>query len=358
MSRLGQKCQRAWNVTLFRHGYGRRVDDLESSVDQVAAATGFSGVVRVDRGGRVELAKAYGSAHRGYGIPNAIDTRFGLASGTKALTALSIMSLIEEGRLDLDTTARSVLGEDLPLIDNDVTVEHLLAHRSGIGDYFDEDAVESMTDYVLPIPVHRLATTPDYLAVLGGHPQRFAPGERFAYNNGAFVVLALIGERVGGMPFSELVRTRVCAPADMRDTEFLRSDEPSERAALGYLDGDGLRTNVLHLPVCGSGDGGVYSTAADVHALWSALYAGRIVPVERLAEMLRPYSDVPSESMRYGLGFWLHPTGDAVILDGADAGVSFRTVHDEATGVTHTVLSNTTSGAWPLTRRLSELLRL
>ncbi len=304
----------------------------------------------------MELAKAYGSAHRGYGIPNAVDTRFGLASGTKGLTALSIVSLIEEGRLDLDTTARSVLGKDLPLIHDDVTVEHLLAHRSGIGDYFDEDAVESMTDYVLPVPVHRLATTSDYLAVLDGHAQRFAPGERFTYNNGAFVVLALIGERAGEMPFSELVRTRVCEPAGMRDTEFLRSDEPGERAAVGYLDGDGLRTNVLHLPVRGSGDGGVYSTAADIHALWSALYAGRIVPLERVAEMVRPRSDVPSESMRCGLGFWLHPTGDAVILEGADAGVSFRTVHSPSTGVTHTVLSNTTSGAWPVTRRLSELL--
>jgi CubicO group peptidase (beta-lactamase class C family) len=332
------------------------VDDLETAVDRVAAAAGFSGVVRVDRGGRVELAKAYGSAHRGHGIPNTVDTRFGLASGTKSLTALTIVSLVEESRLDLHTTARSVLGEDLPLIDDDVTVEHLLAHRSGIGDYFDEDVVESMTDYVMPIPVHRLVTTADYLAVLGGHTQRFAPGERFAYNNGGFVVLALIAERAGGMPFADVMRTRVCEPAGMRDTAFLRSDEPGERTALGYLDGDGLRTNVLHLPVVGSGDGGIYSTAADIHALWSALYAGRIVPVARVAEMVRPSSDVPSESMRYGLGFWLHPTGDAVILEGADAGVSFRSVHDEATGVTHTVLSNTTAGAWPVTRRLSELL--
>jgi CubicO group peptidase (beta-lactamase class C family) len=332
------------------------VEDLESSVDRVAAATGFSGVVRVDRAGRVELVKAYGSAHRGYGIPHAIDTRFGLASGTKGLTALTVISLVEEGRLSLDTTARSVLGADLPLIDDDVTVEHLLAHRSGIGDYFDEDVVESMTDYVMPIPVHRLATTPDYLAVLGGHEQKFPPGERFAYNNGGFVVLALIAERAGGMPFPDLVRTRVCEPAGMQDTEFLRSDEPGEGVALGYLDGDGLRTNVLHLPVRGSGDGGVYSTAADIHALWSALYAGRIVPVDRLAEMVRPHSDVPSESMRYGLGFWLHPTGHAVILFGGDAGVSFRTVHDEAAGVTHTVLSNTTAGAWPLTRHLGAVL--
>jgi CubicO group peptidase (beta-lactamase class C family) len=304
----------------------------------------------------MELAKAYGLAHRGNAIPNSVDTRFGLASGTKGLTALTVMSLIEEGRLGLDTTARSVLGEDLPLIDDDVTVEHLLAHRSGIGDYFDEDAVESDTDYVMPIPVHQLATTPDYLAVLGGHQQAFPPGERFAYNNSGFVVLALIAERAGGMPFPELVRTRVCEPAGMHHTEFLRSDEPSEGVALGYLERDGLRTNVLHLPVVGSGDGGVYSTAADIHALWSALFAGRIVPVERVAEMVRPHSDVPSESMRYGLGFWLHRTGDAVMLIGGDAGVSFRTVHDEAAGVTHTVLSNSTSGAWPVTRCLSELL--
>ena len=332
------------------------MDDLEDAVDTVAAATGFSGVVRVDRGGRVELAKAYGSAHRGYGIPNQVDTRFGLASGTKGLTALTIVSLIEDGLVDFDTKARSVLGEDLPLIDDDVTVEHLLAHRSGIGDYFDEDAVESMTAYVMPVPVHRLATTPDYLAVLGGYEQKFAPGERFEYNNGGFVVLALIAERAGGLPFAELVRTRVCEPAGMRDTEFLRSDEPGGRAALGYLDGDGMRTNVLHLPVRGSGDGGIHSTAADIHALWSALYAGRIVPMSRLAEMVRPHSDVPSESMRHGLGFWLHQMGDAVILDGSDAGVSFRTVHSASSGVTHTVLSNSTAGAWPVTARLSELL--
>jgi CubicO group peptidase (beta-lactamase class C family) len=208
----------------------------------------------------------------------------------------------------------------------------------------------------MPVPVHRLENTADYLAVLDGHEQKFPPGERFAYNNGAFVVLALMAERASGTPFPELVRTRVCEPAGLCDTGFLRSDEPDERVALGYLHGDGLRTNVLHLPVRGSGDGGIYTTAADVHALWSALYAGRIVAADWLAEMVRPRSDVPSDSMRHGLGFWLHPTGEAVIMDGCDAGVSFRTNHDPASGGTHTVLSNTTAGAWPVARRLAELL--
>lgn len=336
--------------------YVWRVDDLANPIDQVASSIGFSGVVRVDREGRMVFGKAYGLAHRGYSVGNAVDSRFGIASGTKGLTALAVMSLVEEGRLDLMTAARAVLGEDLPLIDHDVTVEHLLAHRSGIGDYFDEDAVESMTDYVMPVPVHRLVTTEDYLVVLDGHPQVFAPGARFAYNNGGFVVLALIAERVSGMPFHELVQTRVCDPAGMRDTEFLRSDEPQQGVALGYLGGDGLRTNVLHLPVRGSGDGGLYTTAADVSALWKALYAGQILPRERVAQMVRPYSDVPSQSARYGLGFWLHPRSEAVVMEGCDAGVSFRTVHDPVTNVTHTVLSNTTGGAWPVARRLNELL--
>jgi CubicO group peptidase (beta-lactamase class C family) len=329
---------------------------LEDSVDRIAAGTGFSGVVRVDRGGGVQLAKAYGLAHRGYRLANAVDTQFAIASGTKGLTALTVVSLIEAGKLDQATTARSVLGDDLPLVDDTVTVEQLLAHRSGIGDYLDEEAGQAVTDHLLPVPVHELASTEHYLRVLDGHPSKFAPGERFSYSNSGYVVLALIAERTSGTPFHQLVRRRVCEPAGMPDTAFLRSDEPTGRAALGYLADDGLRTNVFHLPVRGSGDGGVYATAADVHALWAALFAGRIVSGGWVAEMVRPRSHVPWESMRYGLGFWLHQSREAVMLEGSDAGVSFRSVHDPAGRWTHTVLSNTTRGAWPITQALDELL--
>jgi hypothetical protein len=72
--------------------------------------------------------------------------------------------------------------------------------------------------------------------------------------------------------------------------------------------------------------------------------------------MVRPRSDVPSEKARYGLGFWLHESDDLVMLEGYDAGASFRTVHDPKGRFTHTVLSNTTDGAWPIARRLGELL--
>ncbi|WP_435227325.1 serine hydrolase domain-containing protein [Streptomyces sp. Tue6028] len=330
---------------------------LENAVDSIAHETGFAGVVSVDRGGEIELAKAYGLAHRGTKTPNTVDTRFAIASGTKGLTALAVVTLIEQGVLQLSTTARSVLGEDLPLVDDRVTVEHLLAHRSGIGDYFDEDAHREITDYVLPVPVHELVGTEQYLAVLDGHPAKFAPGERFSYCNSGYVVLALIAERVAGVAFSELVRGRVCEPAGMRDTEFLRSDELPERTALGYLPLDGVsRTNVFHLPVRGSGDGGIYSTVADFSSFWPALFSGKIVSPGWVTRMLLPRSDVPAKSKRYGLGFWLRRSTDVAILEGYDAGVSFRSVHDPRSTLTYTVISNSSDGAWPVTRLLDDHL--
>jgi CubicO group peptidase (beta-lactamase class C family) len=327
-------------------------------VEQLAVDTGFSGVVRVDLEGETVLARAFGSAHRALGVSNTVDTAFGLASGSKVHTALAVLSLVEDGLLGLDTTARSLLGADLPLIGDDVTVEHLLAHRSGIGDYLDEEAGGEITDYAMPVPVHTLVDTEDFLAVLDGFPPAFAAGTAFSYCNGGYVVLALIAERASGTPFHDLVRQRVCEPAGLTATAYHRSDELPPEAALGYLWADRPRTNLLHLPVRGTGDGGAYATVADVHALWEALFAGRIVPDRWVAEMVRPRSTSASaRAPRYGLGLWLHPTrGGGAALEGYDAGASFRSVRDEAAGLVHTVVSNTSEGAWPLAWALEAAL--
>jgi len=329
------------------------VESIEADVERIAAESGFSGVVRVDRGDETVFAKAYGLADRRWRIPNDVDTRFGLASATKGLTALAVVSLIEDGSLALSTCARELLGPDLPLIRGDVTVEHLLSHRSGIGDYLDEDVGVDLNEVLLSLPAHELGTTESYLSVLDGFATKFAPGERFSYSNSGYVVLALIAERASGVSFHELVARRVCEPAGMRDTAFLRSDELPERTALGYLQLDGgWRTNVFHLPVRGSGDGGIYSTVADVRSLWTAFFAGAIVSSAWVKEMVRPRSD--AGELRYGLGFWLHASTDAVVLEGIDAGVSFRSIHDPSFDSTSTVVSNTTDGAWPIARYFAD----
>jgi CubicO group peptidase (beta-lactamase class C family) len=326
-------------------------EQIASALDAVAAQTDFTGVVRVDRDGEV-LERAWGMADRGHGIAMTPDTRIGVASGAKSFTALTVLRLVEDGLLRLDTSARELLGTDLPLIDDRVSVEQLLSHRSGIGDYLDEDAIEDDLDYLMPVPVHTLATAESYLAVLEGFPQVFAPGSDFAYNNGAFCVLAILAERAAGRPFHDLVRRHVIDAAGLSRTAYLRSDELPGDAALGYLEPTGLRTNVLHLPVVGGGDGGVLTTAGDVHRLWSALDAGRVVAPSTRDDAWCSRTRLPDDQ-GYGLGFWRR--GAAIEMHGADVGASFHAVH-EPQGLTWTVLSSTTHGAWPVVRRLRELL--
>src|SRR5919201_315049 len=325
---------------------------LRKAIGELARENEFSGVVRVDRTDAAPFVGAFGYADRRWQIANTADTRFALASGAKGFTALTVVSVIEEGTLSLATRARELLGDDLPLIHDDVTVEHLLAHTSGIGDYYDEEVHTDVNAYVMPVPTQELETTEAYLAVLDGYETKFAPGERFAYCNSGFVVLALIAERATGVPFHELVLDRVCRPAGMHDTAFFRSDELPERTAVGYLDPRSLRTNVFNLPVRGCGDGGIYSTAADIRALWTSFFAGEIVATEWVGEMVRPRS--VTKDSRYGLGVWLDSVSEIVWLVGMDAGVSFQSLHDPRSNVTGTVISNTSDGAWPIARYLRE----
>lgn len=139
-------------------------------------------MVRVDQAGDVELEVAVGYADQAHDIPNLVDTRFAIASGTKGLTALTVMSLIGDGLVTLDTPARDLLGDDLPSIAADVTIEHLLGHTSGIGDFLDEDDDLPLGAYLMPVAAQYLATSEDYLRILDRHPTKFAaaPTSRIA----------------------------------------------------------------------------------------------------------------------------------------------------------------------------------
>jgi len=322
--------------------------DLPALVAATADPTTGAGVVRVDDGGTVR-EHAWGLADRRHGLPMTPRHRFAMASGCKGFTGLAALALVADGTLTLGTTARSLLGDDLPLVADDVTIEHLLSHTSGIGDYFDDDA--DVSEYLLPVPVHALQTPSDYLPLLDGHPTAFPAGTEFAYNNGAFVLLSVLVERASGRGFHDLVRERVLAPAGMTSTDYLRSDALPGDAAVGYVEVDGAwRTNVHHLPVIGGGDGGAYTTTEDMHRFWRALLDGRIVPPELVEEARRPRKEAAYGYAGYGLGLWLPDGG--VSLEGNDTGVSFRSVHLPERDLTWTVAGTTEDVAWPVARAL------
>lgn len=335
----------------------RLANDLRAAAEEEEAA--FSGVVVVRHGEAPVLELAMGMADRAHRRPMTLDTRLGIASGTKGFTALAAVSMIEAGLLDFYTPLVEVVGNALPHVDPAVTIEHLLGHTSGVGDYIDEDSMGDIDDHTVDVPVDRLEGPEDYLELLNRHPQVEPPGARFRYNNSGYVMLALAIERAGtertaGGTYHDEVRRRVFEPAAMTATDFLRSDRLPAEAALGYLT-DG-RTNVFHLPVIGTGDGGAYTTGADMLHFWEALFSGRIVSLAMVNRMTAPPVD---PGTNYGLGFWLAPPDRSTVqLEGMDAGVSFQSgAEPTAGGLRYCLIANNSSDVWPLAEIIAQHLR-
>ncbi len=335
----------------------RSAKRLFAQLDDVAKANSFSGVVSVRLGAELEFDRAYGYADRANAIENTMRTRFGTASVTKGFTALAVCALIEEGELTLETPATEVLGELLPDLSPEMTIEHLLTHTSGVGDYYDEDVVTDFTDFHLPIPWFRLERPRDYLPLIADLPAQFPPGERFSYSNSGYVLLGVIVEELTGVPFQRFVEARIFDPAGMSESGFFRFDQLPESTALGYIEAsDGSwRTNVYNLPVVGGPDGGAFSTAADMARFWSSLHADRILGREWRERWLRPRISAPSPSLFYGLGVWIHqrPDGQAIpFLQGEDAGVTFSSLHDASSETGYTVACNSPPGATEVVKLL------
>ncbi|GAB4508248.1 MAG: serine hydrolase [Anaerolineae bacterium] len=333
--------------------------DVEKIIAEQEQA--FSGVVMVRRGGEIIHAKGYGLAHRAEEIPNRIDTRFGTASGTKTFTATAVCQLADAGKIDLGAPISYYIREGLPKYDPGVTVHQLLSHTSGIADYLDDDLNDA--DYAALFaryPVHTLRGPTDYLPMFPDG-MAFKPGERFVYNNGAYILLALLVETQSGMPYATYVEENVFARAGMSDSGFFESDHLPARTALGYLadKGDGIwRTNVFLLPIRGGGDGGAYVTAPDMRKFWDALHNDQLMSKtmrERMLSIQATDADDPTDN--YGYGVWIKTDATGRITwygaIGADQGVAFSSVvlpqHDSLV----TVISNTTDGPiWALSRDL------
>jgi CubicO group peptidase (beta-lactamase class C family) len=113
---------------------------LNASIEEQA----FSGVISIRQKGHVFYARAVGYADQSNKIKNLLETRFGIASGTKFFTALAIGKLIEAQKLSFSTLLKDCINLDFPRYSQEITIRHLLTHTSGIPDYYDEDKIEDI----------------------------------------------------------------------------------------------------------------------------------------------------------------------------------------------------------------------
>lgn len=330
-------------------------EDIETVV---AAHPTFSGVVLVREAGRTIYERAMGYANRAEAISNTPDTRFATASGAKTFTAVAVCQLVERGKLAFDTPIRDCVPQDFPCKDGPATVHHLLCHTGGLPDYYDEDLpAEELRRRWDARPVTRVRRPADVLPLFPEGPVKFAPGARFSYSNGGYVLLGLAIEAASGMAYADYVTEHVLKRAGMADSGFFSLRALPPRAAFGYLKPDGLETNVDALPEVALPDGGAFVTAEDMSRFWQALRAFHLLGPETTARMMHPHAQASPRSPEhwYGYGLWLLRRDDAIVrlqASGVDAGVAFSSCLYPARDVALTVIGNDGERLWPLARAL------
>ncbi|HEX2908515.1 MAG TPA: serine hydrolase [Phototrophicaceae bacterium] len=325
----------------------------------IASHPDLSGVVYVRQAGEVILAQGYGYANRADCVPNQANTRFGIASGTKTLTAVAVCQLVEQGKISFDTRLKDCLDIPFPQFDPGVTVHHLLCHTSGIPDYFDEDQEADASFEALwrERPMYTMRQPQDFLPLFQNLPMKFAPGERFGYNNAGYIVLGLLIEQLTGQPFVQVLQEQVLQRAAMVDSGCFALDRLPERCANGYIPtetGD-WRTNIYAIPIISQPDGGVFSTALDFTAFWDALLNYRLLKPETTTAMLHPH--IQTEPGRaYGYGVYLIKVGDGWAYQalGSDPGVTFVSRVYPQQDILFTVMGNIEDPMWSFCGELAK----
>ena len=311
---------------------------LTKAVNQRAAhfaGTGdFSGAVLLAKNGRILFEKAYGVANREAHKRNRLNTQFRFGSMGKMFTAVGIMQLVQDGKIDLSAP----IGRYLPDYPNQdvaakVTVSNLLSHTGGTGDIFGPE-----------FEAHRLTlrNLKDYVDLYGKRPLQFAPGTRFDYSNYGFVLLGRIIEEVSGLSYDKYIQRNIFAPAGMDSTGNRPESDRLPRRAIGYTGfGANLKRTDNMLPVRGTSAGGGYSTVSDFNRFADALVSDRLLRADTLQKLIGGGITSPAGTFYpYDFSHTVEGTGRFFGHNGGAPGMSGALYHFLDSGYTIVVLAN------------------
>lgn len=313
-------------------------EEVERYLDEESAYKGFQGVALVAQGNEIKFAKAYGNADYDDNIVNKVNTRFAIASNTKQFTAVAIMQLMEDGKINLDDT----IDKYFPKFKyaNQIIVRELLQMRSGLVDYLnaaelyfkDEESLKILNDYrekaYFDEYVSDSRWTADiilnnlYLSEL-----QFEPGQAYDYCNTNYYLLGLIIEQASGVSYEDYIKENIFKPCGMKISSM--SAEDTDAKGHGSVESGEIVVN----PKFTFAAGNIYTNVYDLLRWERMLHTGKLLSQESYNEMI-----TPSEDSGYGFGLII---SDGIIRhSGVIDGFNSYTEYDSAKDITIIILEN------------------
>ena len=271
-------------------------------LNQSAEQPGLSIAVRKDNQivyqGNLGLARINGQ------IAINSDTQFRIGSISKPITALAIMQLIEANQLSLEDKLVSFYPE-LPSSFANITVRHLLSHRSGLLDYIDDNTnVTSLNDLNMQEALDFISSPNS-----GFQNLEYEPGSDGSYSNTGYVLLALIVEKVSGMSLPDYLAQHIFQPAGMTDTFVISENEHLGDNGNNYALSFGTNIDVLGFNSLIYGASGVVSSTSDMMKFIEALLSNEFIDSSSLQLMTQTQGLVRDLETDYALG-WFTGTGN------------------------------------------------
>ena len=260
-----------------------KVEQIEELLSTYEEYGKFNGSVLVSDQGKVIYKKGFGMANMEWDIPNQPNTKHRLGSITKQFTAMLILQLVAEGKLDLQAPITTYL-PDYPKASGDIiTSHHLLTHTSGIPNYtafpkFMED--ESRKPY----------TPEEFVKTFADKALDFTPGEKFSYSNSGYFLLGVLVEKLSGKSYEQMLQDKILTPLNMKDTGYDNHGDILKNRATGYEKSgrDYMNSSYLDMSIPYAA-GSMYSTVEDLYKWDQALYTTNILPKEYMTMYFKPY---------------------------------------------------------------------
>ena len=256
------------NVLLAKNN--QLYDELDSLMSQYYELEQFNGVVMVAQNGEPLLNKGYGYANFEWQIKHHTNGKFRLASVSKQFTAMLILQLVEQGKLELNAKLTDYLPEYRFDTGSKISIRQLLTHTSGLANFFhhtEYQSIEARNPYNLT----------DFVAKFCSDDLHFEPGSAFRYSNAGYTILGAVIERVTSKTYAQVLSSQILQPAGMLNTGFNGQDTLLNQFVSGYerlLKGVKPAEYVdMSVPYS---SGSIYSTAHDL-LLWDRAIANNLL---------------------------------------------------------------------------------